>query len=100
MTNNEIKLRGKVLRAYVNDDGHLVVTLAVLHPHYVDGVNIGSESVFRCVMADRKRSESLDVLEGDSLEVEGYLRLDRHLSVSGREHKNLTVYMEAAHVCA
>ena len=91
---NELRISGKVLEAYINDYGHLTVTLAVVHDHVVDGYNNTTESILRCFLADKERSKSIEVEKGDRVEITGYLRQDRRLSPSGQERKRVNIYIK------
>lgn len=91
---NEVRLTGKVLNAYTNENGHFTCTVAVVHDHYVDGFNNVSESVFRAFLADKERSKRIDVIKGDRVMITGYLRLDRRLSNTGNERKHVNLYIK------
>lgn len=91
---NEVRLTGKVLNAYINDNGHFTCTVAVVHDHYVDGFNNVSESVFRAFLANKERSKRIDVIKGDKVMITGYLRLDRRLSNTGNERKHVNLYIK------
>lgn len=91
---NEVRLTGKVLNAYINENGHFTCTVAVVHDHYVDGFNNVSESVFRAFLADKAKSEHVDIIKGDRVMITGYLRLDRRLSNTGNERKHVNLYIK------
>lgn len=91
---NEVRLTGKVLNAYINENGHFTCTIAVVHDHYVDGFNNVSESVFRAFLADKAKSEHVDIIKGDRVMITGYLRLDRRLSNTGNERKHVNLYIK------
>lgn len=95
---NDLRLAGKVLNAYVDEQGHFVCTVAVVHDHYVDGFNNTTESIFRAFLMDRAKSAHVDVQPGDRVLISGYLRQDRRLTNTGNERKHNTVYIRGIEV--
>lgn len=91
---NEVKLSGKVLKAFIDDNGFFVCTVAVLHEHTINGFTEGYESIIRCHLADKIRSQEMAIFQGDRVIVNGYLRQDRRLSATGQERKALRVYIK------
>ena len=92
---NELKLSGKVLNSYINEDGFLTLTIAVPHDHVVNGYNHVSESVFRIFLPDREKSLEYDVQVDDQVEVSGHLKQDRKLTRTGNEHKRINIYISS-----
>ena len=90
---NQLKISGKVLNAYTDDYGHFVCTISVLHNHVVDGNDIGSESIFSACLPDRDRSAEVDVVKGDMVVIDGYIRQDRRLSATGKERRSTALYI-------
>lgn len=90
---NEVRLTGKVLNCYIDDrTQNFVAKLAVSHDHIVGKQTISCESVFSVIMTDERKIPHLDVRQGDTVLVEGYLKVDIKRSLTGNEHKNLRVY--------
>lgn len=89
---NEVRLSGKVLKAYLKDDGIFVVRLAVKYEHKIGAENIRCESVFSVLMADTAKARHLDVIAGDTVLVTGYLRVDFRLSSTGQERQRMHIY--------
>ena len=91
---NELRIDGKVLNSYVNDDGYFICTIANVHDHVVDGFNNVSESVFRAFLMDKGKSAHLDIQKGDKVLITGYLRQDHSMTRSGNEHKRTNLYIK------
>lgn len=91
---NELKLTGKVVRAYINDDKQLVVVISVMHDHVVNNANIRFNSVFRCFMNDQSKIASCPVQKDDQIEVIGHLKLDYRISRTGQERKAVNIYAD------
>ena len=89
---NEVRLSGKVTKAFLKDDGVFVMRLAVKYDHKIGGENVRCESVFGIVMTDTAKARHLDVIAGDNVLVTGYLRIDFRLSNTGQERQKLTIY--------
>ena len=91
---NEVRIDGKALNAYLNDEGHFVCVVATVHDHFVNGYNNVSESVIRCFLPDRLKSKEIDVIKGDRVSIVGYLRQDHFLNSRGKEKKRVNVYIK------
>ena len=90
---NRVVLTGKVLNCYIHDKtGAFICKLSVVHAHIVGKQSFSCESVFNVVMQDERKIDHLDVMQGDKVQVEGYVKVDITKSLAGNEHKKLTVY--------
>lgn len=96
---NEVKLTGKVLNCYVNEQtGALITKVAVPHDHVIGTQNIRCESVFNTIMTDDKAIKKTDVMQGDKVLITGHLKLDHKQSLSGNDHQSLKVYADEIEV--
>ncbi len=91
---NELKLSGKVVNAYINEEKSLVVVLSVMHDHVVNNTSIRFNSVFRCFMTDPYKISSCPVQKDDFIEVYGHLKLDFRVSKTGQERKHVNIYAD------
>lgn len=91
---NEVKLSGKVLNAYINEQGYFTVTIATLHDHYVDDYNNSSESKFRAFLMNKEKSKHIDIIKGDRVMITAYLKQDITLSATGNERKRVNIYIK------
>ena len=90
---NHVVLTGKVLNCYIHDrTGAFICKIAVTHDHIVGKQSFSCESVFNVVMQDDRKIEHLDVMQGDKVQVDGYIKVDITKSLAGNEHRKLTVY--------
>lgn len=89
---NEVRLSGKVTKAFLKNDGAFVIRLAVKYDHKIGSETVRCESTFSVVMADTEKARHLDVIAGDTVLVTGYLRIDFRLSNTGQERYKLTIY--------
>ncbi len=98
---NEVKLSGKVMNAYVhNTTGFLMVVIACVHEHTVNGYKDVCESIIRGCLPDKVKSRKLDIQKGDMVEMTGYLKQDHSLTSGGNEHKKVTLYLTDIHLTA
>lgn len=90
---NKIQLEGKVLNCYIhNGTGAFICKIAVPHEHILGNTKITCESVFNTVMHDEKMIKQLDVMQGDKVLLEGYLKLDHKTTLGGNDHQTVRVY--------
>ena len=59
---NEVRLSGKVTKAYVKDDGTFIMRLACKYDHKIGAETIRCESSFPVVMSDTAKTKHLDVI--------------------------------------
>ena len=90
---NEVKLIGNVLNCYIHSGtGALIVKIAVMHDHIIGKVKETCESVFNVIMQDEEKIKTTDIMQGDRISVDGYLKMNHKRSKSGNEHHTLKVY--------
>ncbi|UKI53161.1 MAG: hypothetical protein L6V86_08740 [Treponema sp.] len=89
---NEVRLSGKVTKAYIKDDGTFIMRLACKYDHKIGAETIRCESSFPVIMSDTAKTKHLDVIAGDKVLVTGYLRVDFRLSKTGQERQKLNIY--------
>lgn len=89
---NEVRLAGKVTKAYTKDDGTFVMRIACKYDHKIGTQTIRCESSFPVIMTDTAKARHLDVIAGDIVLVTGYLRVDFRLSNTGQERQKLNIY--------
>lgn len=92
---NEVRMSGKVLNAYIAEDsGWYVITMAVVHNHKVNGLDVPSETVIRGYIADNEKAKDVDILTGDKISIKGYIRQDIRISKTGKTRDHLQLYIE------
>lgn len=89
---NEVRLSGKVTKAYTKNDGIFVMRIACKYDHKIGTQTIRCESSFPVIMSDTAKASHLDVIAGDMVLVTGYLRVDFRLSSTGQERQKLNIY--------
>lgn len=89
---NEVRLSGKVTKAYKKDDGTFIARIACKYDHKIGTETMRCESVFSVVMGDTAKARHLDVIVGDTVLVTGYLKIDFRLSKTGQERQKLSIY--------
>lgn len=92
---NELIITGKVLNAYINDNGHFTCTIATVHDHFVDGFNYVDETIFRCFLPNREKSKAIDIIKGDKVKMTGYIKQDHYLNKNGKPRKKLNIYAKS-----
>lgn len=91
---NQVILEGKVLSSYIHESGAYVIKLAVVHDHKIGEHNLTTESVLTAVAVDSDVIKSINVLNGDKVRIEGYLKLDIHRSPKGNCRQRISLYIK------
>ena len=96
---NEVRLEGTVIKSSLDPRGFLVVTLAVMHDHWVDGNNIPSRSFIVGMLPDKKRSENIALFKNERIAISGYLRDDVWMAGFGgqKERRKMRLYITEIH---
>lgn len=91
---NDVRLSGKVICAYIDDEGYFVCTFSCLHEDEIDGKVNTYPSVFRGRLMNKEKSAHMDIVKGDKITVIGYLKQDITLSKTGNERKRMNLYIK------
>lgn len=92
---NEVRLIGKCLNCYFTESHQaFICKVAVKHDHKIGTFLERGESVFNTIMVDSTKFDSLDVMQGDKVLIEGHLKKDFKVTSGGKDKEYLRVYAD------
>lgn len=96
---NSIKLNGKVLSVFKAKNGYFGLKIITVFNHYLKNDCVRVEQTFNVFMTDFDKGLKIGVLEGDVVNILGYLKTDFRLSATSKERKKLVIYATDIKIC-